>query len=115
MVFSPDLVSTAGIPSTGQLVTVRQRRYVVTEVSRSALPAQLVAAGTMSRPQHLVRLSSVDDEGQGDELSVIWEIEPGTKLYERATLPEPSAGFDDARHLDAFLDAVRWGAVASAD
>ena len=30
-------------------------------------------------------------------------------------LPGPEHGFDDPAQLDAFLDAVRWGAVASAD
>jgi hypothetical protein len=34
---------------------------------------------------------------------------------DRATLPDPTKGFDDPRRLDAFLDAVRWGAVGSAD
>lgn len=104
-----------GIPEAGQLVTVRQRRYVVTDVKASALPAHVSGAGKIIRPQHLVWLQSVDDEGLGDELAVIWEIEPGTQVYERAALPDPRHGFDDARRLDAFLDAVRWAAVASAD
>ena len=110
-----DAVPTRGIPSPGQLVTVRQRRYVVTDVAPSHLAAHLSSAGALVQPQHLIRLQSVDDEGLGDDLSVIWEIEPGTQLYERASLPDPAQGFDDARRLDAFLDAVRWGAVASAD
>ena len=29
--------------------------------------------------------------------------------------PSPADGFDDPAQLDAFLDAVRWGAIASAD
>jgi len=32
------------LPEQGQLVEVRQRRYVVTEVTRSALPASLLFA-----------------------------------------------------------------------
>lgn len=127
MVSSAELASTSGIPSPGQLVTVRQRRFVVTDIHRSALPAHIGSSGNVVRPQHLVRLASIDDEGRGDELSVIWEIEPGTRVHERTALPDPSLyartreageeprGFDDARRLDAFLDAVRWGAVASAD
>ena len=35
-------------------------------------------------------------------------------MYERPTLPNPTTGFDDPCRLDAFLDAVRWGAVALA-
>ena len=33
----------------------------------------------------------------------------------KATLPQPADGFDDPARLAAFLDAVRWGAIASAD
>ena len=54
-------------------------------------------------------------DGLGEELSVIWELEPGTRAFERTTLPSPTNGFDDPARLEAFLDAVRWGAVASAD
>lgn len=59
-------------------------------------------------------LSSIDDEGLGEELNVSWELEPGAKAFEKASLPTLS-GFDDPRRLDAFLDAVRWGAASSAD
>lgn len=123
MVPSAELASSNGIPSPGQLVTVRQRRFVVTDIHRSVLPAEIGSSGHIPRPQHLVRLASIDDEGRADELAVIWEIEPGTRVHERTALPDPSLyvrgeerrGFDDPRRLDAFLDAVRWGAVASAD
>ena len=47
-------------------------------------------------------------------LQVIWEIEPGTSIEERINLPQPD-GFDTPDRLDAFLNAVRWGAVSSAD
>lgn len=101
------------IPDPGQIVTVRQRHFVVVEVSKSALP-QNGFHPLKEEPQHLVTLSSVEDDALGEELQVIWEIEPGAKIHEKTTLPEP-AGFDDPRRLDAFLDAVRWGAVYSAD
>jgi len=35
-------------------------------------------------------------------------------VHERAELPEPT-GFDEPKRLDAFLDAVRWGAASTAD
>ena len=60
--------------------------------------------------QHLVSLSSVDEDSLGEELQVVWEIEPGAHVLERVALPEP-AGMDDPVRLDAFLDAVRWGAA----
>jgi hypothetical protein len=56
----------------------------------------------------LVRFSSVEDDCLGEELDVIWELEPGAVAHARSTLPEPK-GFDQPQVLDAFLDAVRWG------
>ena len=37
--------------------------------------------------QHLVSLVSVEDDATGEELEVVWEIEPGTSVIERAELP----------------------------
>jgi len=105
----------ATIPTPGQLVTVRQRRFVVTEVDASSLQLDLYADLAEQRAQHLVSLQSVEDDGLGEELQVIWELEPGTAVFERTTLPNPTKGFDESVRLDAFLDAVRWGSVASAD
>ena len=66
--------------------------------------------------QHLVSLISVEDDATGEGLEVVWEIEPGTAVIERAELPEIVPGnYDDPAELDAFLDAVSWGAVTSAD
>jgi hypothetical protein len=66
--------------------------------------------------QHLVSLVSVEDDATAERLEVIWEIEPATRVIERAELPEIAPDrVDDPSELDAFLDAVRWGAVTSAD
>lgn len=109
-----DLLSTnehqavyGGCPEPGQLVEVRRRRWVVAEVSSSKLTAD-------SRPQNAVILSSIDEDAIGEELEVIWEIEPGAHIIERAGLPTIS-GQDDAATLESFLDAVRWGAATNAD
>ena len=106
-------ISSLTTPEQGQLVSVRQRRYVVTEVGKSTLPDRPLKGGG-NGAQHLVSLSSVEDDALGEELQVIWEIEPGAQVIEKIALPEPT-GFDDPRRLDAFLDAVRWGAASSAD
>lgn len=96
-------------PEVGQLVQVRDRHWVVSDVAASTF-------GDGRRPQHLVELASVEDDGLGHELSVVWEIEPGTAVLDTATLPRPQLDrFDDPARLDAFLDAVRWGAITSAD
>lgn len=101
-------------PEEGQLVSVRDRHWIVKSVLPSALPADIMSAG--DQRQHLVQLSSVEDGGLGEDLSVIWEIEPGTRVLETANLPTPIAGkFDQPARLKTFLDAVRWGAVTSAD
>ena len=97
------------LPDPGQLVGVRQRQFVVLEVSKSSLPPNPLQPG-FEAPQHLVTLSSVEDDALGDELQVIWELEPGARVHEKVALPEPT-DFDNPRRLDAFLDAVRWGAL----
>ncbi len=101
------------IPEQGQLVKVRQRLYVVTDVRQTTLPVGVLFSKA-TPAQHLVLLSSIEDDGLGEELQVVWELEPGTQVFERVELPKPT-GFDDPARLDAFLDAVRWGAASSAD
>jgi len=96
------------LPETGQLVEVRRRQWVVTEVNKSALTE------SSRKAQHLVSLSSLDEDFSGEELQVIWEIEPGAQVIEKAGLPSIT-GWDSKEKLDAFLDAVRWGAATNAD
>lgn len=93
-------------PEPGQLVEVRRRQWVVADVDAAGLDT-----GT---PQHCLTLSSIDEDGLGEELQVVWEIEPGAQVIERAGLPSVT-GQDDSDTLDAFLNAVRWGAATNAD
>ena len=96
-------------PEQGQLVEVRRRQWVVSDVSTGTL------GGTSSQETSaLVNLVSVDDHALDEELQVIWSIEPGARVLERAGLPTVT-GADDSNRLDAFLDAVRWGAATNAD
>ncbi|WP_206193166.1 hypothetical protein, partial [Xanthomonas citri] len=67
-------------PESGQLVEVRRRQWVVAEVASSTLTST-------SAQQNAVTLSSIDEDGLGEELEVIWEIEPGAQIIERAGLP----------------------------
>ena len=62
-----------------------------------------------------VCLVPIDDKGGSSPLSVFWEVEPGTEIRPRSELPDPGEGVDDAETFAGFLDAVRWGAVASVD
>lgn len=99
------------VPEPGQIVEVRRRIWTVTKVDGSSLDDGSMATGVS---QHLVSLSSLEDDSLGEEIEVVWELEPGARILERAGLPKPT-GTDDAERLDAFLDAVRWGAVTNAD
>lgn len=98
------------IPEVGQLVIARKRPFVVTEITA---PAAGIIKDALAR-HHLVKLSSVEDDGLGEQLQVIWELEPGTAVHEKPSLPSPDA-FDRPKHLQAFLDAVRWGAISQTD
>jgi superfamily II DNA or RNA helicase len=103
------------VPEPGQLAVVRGRRWAVADVIASSQAPDPLAE-PVERPQHLVHLVSVDDDGHGDQLDVIWEVELGTSIITDSALPTPNEGaFDPPERLDAFLDAVRWGAIANAD
>jgi len=96
------------IPEPGQIVEVRRRRWIAGQIQSSAI------SDNLSSKQHLVTLSSLDEDSLGEEIQVVWELEPGAQIIEKAGLPKIT-GWDSAERLEAFLDAVRWGAVTNAD
>ncbi|UVF22802.1 DISARM system SNF2-like helicase DrmD (plasmid) [Microvirga terrae] len=100
-------VSHHTIPEPGQLVDVRRRQWIVSEVDGGT-----IAPGMPER--HLVRLASIDEDALGEEIEVVWELEPGAQVIERAGLPRMT-GLDEPTTLQAFLDAVRWGTATNAD
>ena len=104
----------AAVPVQGQLVTVRNRQWITSEVLRSEV-ASSDPHFFSAKPTNLVTLVSIEDDARDEELRVVWELEVGAVVHESAQLPGPEHGFDDPAELDAFLDAVRWGAIASAD
>lgn len=53
------------VPQPGQVVRVRSRQYLVADVVPPPRPAD----------QHLVRLSCLDDDAQGQPLEALWEKE----------------------------------------
>ncbi len=95
------------MPDPGQLVEVRRRQWVVSDVAASAFADR-------NGKQHLVTLDSLDEDSLGESLQVVWELEAGAQVLERAGLPKIT-GWDSAERLEAFLDAVRWGAATNAD
>ena len=93
----------ADVPALSGLVAVRGQRWVVSNIE---------PAGQNT----LVTLQSVEDGRYGHTLEVIWEVEPGRQVLPSGSLPDVGTGrFDSPQRLAAFLDAVRWGAVTSAD
>lgn len=99
-------VSTS-IPDSGQLVEVRRRQWVVSDVKGQLLEEK-------KNGQCIVTLSSLDEDALGEELQVVWSIEPGAQILEKAGMPKIT-GVDSQDKYEAFLDAVRWGAVTNAD
>jgi superfamily II DNA or RNA helicase len=103
------------VPEAGQLVRARGQQWVVSEVRQSTQPQDELAASRLPG-RTLVQLTSVSDDDLGEELTLVWEVEPGREIVPATRLPEVTEeGWDDPQQLGAFLDAVRWGTVASAD
>ncbi|WP_242333117.1 DISARM system SNF2-like helicase DrmD [Anaeromyxobacter sp. SG66] len=100
-------VLTATAPEPGQLVEVRRRQWIVSDVDASSVSPELPK-------RNLVKLASIDEDALGEEIEVLWELEPGAHVIERAGLPSVD-GLDEPSKLEAFLDAVRWGAATNAD
>lgn len=101
-------------PEPSQIVSLRNRSYVVQDVRSCGPGSPAGSPPSKTAPWHHVTLSSVEDDGHGEELEVVWELEAGATVKERSTLPAPT-GFDVPSTLDAFLDAVRWGTISQAD
>lgn len=115
----PSTAATAGlppVPEPGQVVNVRGSTWAVADVRRQGLPRSPADEGVAGL-SHVVSLQSLEEDRLGQELSVVWELEVGHTVAPDQGLPEsmrPEA-FDDPNTLAAFVDAVRWGAVTSAD
>ena len=73
-------VQSATAPEPGQLVEVRRRQWMVADVDGSSVSPELPK-------RHLVKLSSIDEDALGEEIEVLWELEPGAHVIERAGLP----------------------------
>lgn len=104
------------LPDPGRVVEVRGSTWAVTDIREQGLlrsPADESRAGV----QHVVSLQCLAEDRMGEELAVVWELEVGHTVVPDQGLPETihTDGFDDPNTLGAFVDAVRWGAITSAD
>lgn len=92
------------IPEAGQLVRVRTRTYLVEGVDH------LGGAGTQAR------LACLDDDAQGQQLEVIWEIELDAQILDgEAWQSIGKKGFDSPRFFSAYMHTLRWNCVTATD
>ena len=66
------------VPEQGQLVEVRRRQWIVSDVEAYC------PDGDKYREQHLVTLESIEEDAGGEQISVVWQIEPGARILEKA-------------------------------
>lgn len=99
-------MASATIPVPGQIAHVRQRLYLVEEVISPP------RAGDST----LVRLSCLDDDAQGQPLSVLWEREIDSEIRSGEAWDRiAQRGFDDAPLFAAYLDTLKWNCVTATD
>ena len=112
----PVPVAAPSLPEPGQVVEVRGSTWAVANVQAQGLPLS-PADDAAAKLNHVVDLQSLDEDRLGEQLSVIWELEVGKTVTPPQGLPEHvnPEGFDDPVTLAGFIDAMRWGAVTSAD
>lgn len=93
-------------PEPGKIALVRQRRYLVENVTQPPAPGEST----------LVDLSCVDDDAQGEPLSVLWEHELDAVVLEDAGWSKvASKGFDDPALFAAYLRTLTWNCVTATD
>ncbi|MEW2502950.1 DISARM system SNF2-like helicase DrmD [Amycolatopsis sp. NPDC047767] len=104
------------LPEPGLVVEVRGSTWAVANVQAQGLPRS-PADEAMAQLSHVVDLQSLDEDRLGEQLSVVWELEVGHTVTPAQGLPEAiyAEQFDDPTTLAGFVDAMRWGAVTSAD
>jgi superfamily II DNA or RNA helicase len=104
------------VPEPGQVVEVRGSTWAVAQVEQQGLPRS-PADEAVPGLNHAITLQALDEDRLGEELTVVWELEVGQTVTPAQGLPaqiNPDA-FDDPNTLAGFVDAMRWGAVTSAD
>ncbi|HEX5054199.1 MAG TPA: DISARM system SNF2-like helicase DrmD [Planctomycetota bacterium] len=93
-------------PQPGQIVRVRMRRWLVEGVARRRADDDCT----------LVRLACLDDDAQGDQLTIFWEKELDPEIQrEEGWRHLGDKGFDHPRLFGAFLHTMRWNCVTATD
>jgi hypothetical protein len=86
------------VPDQGEIVRVRSRRYLVEEVTAPSEPGD----------DHLVRLSCLEDDAEGEELQVLWQSEVDAEKISEADWSKLSKGdFDSTQHFAASRHIIK--------
>jgi len=94
------------LPKPGDIVRVRQRRYLCEGVEASE------SEGDCS----VVRLACVDDDNQGQLLEVFWEHEIDKQVLTAENWDQiASRGFDERELFAAYLKTLQWNCVTATD
>ncbi len=94
------------LPEPGQLVYLRQRRWLVESVEQAPRPGEAA----------LVHAACIDDDAQGEPVSVLWEHELDARVIEDAGWRRVGERrFDDPELFAAYARTVRWGCVTATD
>jgi SNF2 family DNA or RNA helicase len=94
--------SSPRLPEAGCIVRLRTRTHLVERVEPSN------GYGT------LVRLACLDDDAQGQQLEVIWELEPDRQVLDNESWQSiGNRGFDSPRFFSAYLHTLRWNCVTA--
>lgn len=95
---------------------MRGSTWAVTNVRAQGLPRS-PADEAVAQLSHVVDLQSLDEGRLDEQLSVVWELEVGHTITPAQGLPDRinPEDFDEPDTLAGFIDAMRWGAVTSAD
>ena len=92
-------------PERGQLVQVRNRPALVTNV---------VSNEDHETPLHLVNVEYLDGNEHPDADQVLWEVEPSSGYMENAGWPDINQFAPDReKYYDAYTDSVRWTSLQS--
>jgi len=96
----------AAFPEPGDLVHLRQRRWLV----------EATEPPSGHHDSALVHASCVDDDAQGESVSVLWQHELDARVIEDAGWGRVAErGFDDPEVFAAYARTVRWNCVSATD
>ncbi|MFV8258269.1 DISARM system SNF2-like helicase DrmD [Bdellovibrio bacteriovorus] len=97
------------IPEIGSAVFIRQRQYIVEDVVAPKPPISKDSA-------HIVSLSCIDDDAQGQQLTVLWEKEHDKIAdYGQQWADLAKRTFDDPKVFSAFYHNLNWNSITSTD